>query len=220
MYQQFKDIIANLPHSTTLYLSNFTPLELFEYAKEDGFNVKLLPSTLKGLIDIRALKPFRIDEDAVIIVWPFFHNIEQNITLKEMENSHNFKLYTIDPKPLFHFEEIQGIFRDELSSSVDLDTGAITTSDYYIIYLRPHMFCPKEGIVDALQSKDIKFHTKLEALYKQRSFQAEQRFHMAARECSLSFIALDCHISKESAHKSAQAILQTLETHALRRCSF
>lgn len=220
MYQQFRDIIADLPSTTTLYLSNFTPLELFKASQEQDLKIKLLPSTLQGLIDVRSIKAFDLDEDAVIIAWPFFHISDHNDALKEMQESHNFQLFTIEPKPIFHLQEIQQIFKDALSSSVDLDTGPITTSDSFIIYLRPHLFCPKEGIVDALKSKDVKFYTQLDALYKQKCFEKEKRFHMAARECSLSFIALDCHISKESAHKSAQIILQTLEQHALRRCSF
>lgn len=220
MHEQFKDIIANLPQKTTLYLSNFTPLEAFETAKDAGFTVKLLPSTLQGLIDTRMIKPFKPKDNVAIIAWPFFHNGEHNASLEALQSTHHFKLFTIDPKPLFQLQEVQKIFKEGLNASVDLDAGALTTADCFIIYLRPHMFCPKEGIVDALKNADVKFHTQLDALYKQEYFQAEKRSPMTAHECSLSFIAFDCNISIESAHKSVEVILKALDQEALRRCSF
>jgi len=220
MHQQFRDIIANLPLQTNLYVSNFTPLALYHYALDRGMLIKLLPSTLQGLIDTRALKPFDPDKNVHIITWPFFHNNSTDSVLLPMQNSHHFTLHTITPQPQYDLENIQRVFRKQLQDSVDLDVGDITSDQFFIINLRPHMFCPKEGIVDALKSADVKFHIQLDALYLEDAFQSQKRLHMSAHECRLSFIALNCQVSPQEAIKSSQILLQALENESYRRCSF
>ncbi len=215
-----KDIITNLSPNSTLYISCFTPEEVLTFARNRKINVSLLPSTLQGLIDTRNIKAFDIKETVVIINYPFEGNHSGDDTLDAMQESHHFKLYKLISSKSDKSKVIQSIFHNALKASKDLDLGAITASNHLAVFLRPHMFCPKEDIVSALKEAGVTLYTKLPDLYKLAPFESDKKSFISAYECSLSFLGLDCRISEEEALKSAQALLAILESHSLRRCSF
>ena len=215
-----KDIITNLPKNSTLYLSFFTPEEILIFARSYKIKVALLPSTLQGLIDIRSIKAFDTKENAVIINYPFEGNHSDDALLDAMQESHHFKLYKLSPVKNNESKAIQHIFHDALKASKDLDLGAITASNHLAVFLHPHMFCPKEEIVNGLKEAGVVFYTELPDLYKLAPFESDKKSFISAYECSLSFLALDCRISEDEALKNAQSLLTILESHSLRRCTF
>ena len=220
MLDKLHDIIAGIPSDATIYISNFMPKYLFEKLREKGFTIKLLPSTLKGLIDTKALKTFTPHDTVHIIHYPFFHDTSSFDLLNRLQDSHNFTLHTLLPDKKYSLQTIQKVFQEGLKSSKDLMLGGITTAKTYPIFLAPYMFCPKDEIIKSLLQKGVSLDTNLNGLYQDPYFDTIKKEHLIAHECSLSFIALDCDISPKQADANVKAILDTLDEHALRRCSF
>jgi hypothetical protein len=220
MLQTLNDIITKIPSDATLYISNFMPKNIFEKLREKNFTLKLLPVTLTGLIDTKRIKPFNPDEKVHIIYYPFFHNDADANLLKALQKTHHFQLHKLDPEAHYHFEDIQTLFQQGLQASKDLQLGPITPSNHFIIYLAPYMFCPKDEIIERLIDKGVALHTDLKGLYAEPYFENVKKDHLTAHECRLSFIALDCDITPKQAALNVTAILETLDDHALRRCSF
>lgn len=220
MSETLHEIITKIDPSATLFLSNFTPPDHFQTLRQAGFTIKLLPSTLTGTIDTKRMKPFDPDEKATLLLYPLYQESSSEKALRAMQASHNFTLFVLHEEPAYVFQEIQKIYYEGLNASKDLHCGEITSSKMFTLFLAPHMFCPKDEIIESLKKAGVALDTTLKPLYQEPYFESVKKEHLTAHECRLGFIALDCDISEEEAKKNVAAIVESLDHHALRRCSF
>ncbi len=220
MSKKLLEIIAKIDPSATLYLSNFTPHHIFTLLRDKGFLIKLLPSTLLGTIDTKAMKAFDPSEKAVILLYPFYQERSSQEELQKMQKSYNFTLYELHEETEYALQNIQQIYAEGLQSSKDVTCSEITSAQAYIIHLAPYMFCPKDEIISYLKQAGVALDTKLTGLYQDPYFESIKTQHMTAHECRLGFIALSCEISAEQAQNNVAAILEALQQQSMRRCSF
>jgi hypothetical protein len=219
MFEEFRRIISSLDKECTIYLSNFTPVILFHEIINLGYKVKLLPSDLQASIDVRALKACDPEEKAHIIWWPFLGVLRCDKELADKQLSHHFTLHTIKGNLTNHIH-IDAIYREVLSKSPDLDLCNTPCSDAFALFLRPHMFCPKDDIIEELKKLNIPHESSVYSLYKLPYFDSVKKDQTIARECLLSFLSLPLDVTEDQARSYAQILLDVLASHSLRRCSF
>lgn len=220
MIDYYKNIITTLPKDATVYLSNFAPVEILQAALAHSITVKLLPCDLKGFVDKRAFKPCNPNENAHIIAYPFLGSFADEILLSKLESSHCFTLCKTHAEKAFVLHEQTSTYEKLLKNSKDFDLSDHQHPKLFPVYLRPHLFCPKDLILEALDKKGISYEHTLKGLYQHPYFEKEKAKHATAHECSLSYLALCLEVSTVKAQDNAQALLDVLSHHSLRQCSF
>ena len=219
MMEKVEKIIASMPQVMTIYIYPFAPKELLATLENFNLPIKLLPCTLEGFTDTKALSTYHLDSNSLIALTPHLNALKELPSLQKLQEEHSFHLEVLEEIEMLAFDTFS-IYKDILSFHKDFDVFDYEYSSCFTLFLRPHMFCPKDLIIEDLKAHGIQCYHQLHTLLKEPYFDAISQGGPIAREVSLSYLAFDLNVSSQEAKHTAQTFLDILSKHAYRRCSF
>ena len=120
---------------------------------------------------------------------------------------------------------LQQLYLKELQSNklIELpEKEKLTPYPLFPIALVPALFCPKEGIYEALHEAGIAVQVGNKPIYKTTAFKDDTLSMFGAEEIFKAQLLLPCHreLKEEDVHFIIETLQNILETYSYRGCSF
>ncbi len=120
---------------------------------------------------------------------------------------------------------LQQLYLKELQANrlIELpQTEQLTPYPLFPIALVPALFCPKEGIYEALHKANIDVQVGNKPIYKTTAFKDDTRSLFGAEEIFKAQLLLPCHarLQEEDVHFIIETLQNILETYSYRGCTF
>ena len=124
-----------------------------------------------------------------------------------------------------HITHLQQLYLKELQTNklIELPQAQqLTPYPLFPIALVPALFCPKEGIYEALREANIDVQVGNKPIYKTTAFKDDRLSMFGAEEVFKAQLLLPCHrdLHEDDVHFIIETLQNILETYSYRGCSF